>query len=172
MLELVLYNLSSSWLFITIFFVLLFIIGCAIFLATRKFDLRDGKIKTYGLLLNMTNKDIFVLSVIIVRAFVIIYSVVVYQENIYMYLAMIAVISVVLIVTTLKNVFYEIINTIALMALIYFTYTLNNYVVQVESSGSILIIKTILISFAILYTTYISLRGFEDITTNNKNINE
>lgn len=172
MLELVLFNLSSSWLLITTFFVLLFIIGCAIFFATRKFDLRDGKIKTYGLLLNMTNKDIFVLSIIIVRAFIIIYSVVMYQENIYMYLAMIAVISVVLIITTFKNVIYEMINTIALMALIFFTHTLNNYVIQVESSGSVLIIKTILISFAILYTTYISLKGFEDITTNNKNINE
>lgn len=172
MLELVLFNLSSSWLLITIFFVLLFVIGCGIFFATRKFDLRDGKIKTYGLLLNMTNKDIFILSIIIVRAFIIIYSVVMYQENIYMYLAMIAVISVVLIITTFKNVIYEMINTIALMALIFFTHTLNNYVIQVESSGSVLIIKTILISFAILYTTYISLKGFEDITTNNKNINE
>ena len=172
MLELVLFNLSSSWLLITTFFVLLFVIGCGIFFVTRRFDLRDGKIKTYGLLLNMTNKDIFILSIIIVRAFIIIYSVVMYQENIYMYLAMIAVISVVLIITTFKNVIYEMINTIALMALIFFTHTLNNYVIQVESSGSVLIIKTILISFAILYTTYISLKGFEDITTNNKNINE
>lgn len=172
MLELVLYNLSSSWLLITTFLILLFIIGCTIYFFTRKFDLRDGKIKTYGLLLNMTNKDIFVLSTIIVRSFIIIYSVLLYQENIYMYLAMIAVISLVLIVATFKNIIYEMINTVALMALVYFTHTLNNYVIEVESSNSILIIKTILISFAILYTTYISLKGFEDITTNNKNINE
>lgn len=172
MLELVLYNLSSSWLLITMFFILLFFLGCAIYLLTRKFNLKDGKIKTYGLLLNMSDKDVFILSIIIVRSFLVIYSVSFYLENIYMYLMMIAIVSVILIIFTFRDTIYEIINSASLIAVVYFTQTLRNYMIEVDNSESVQIINLILISFAILYTIYILLKAFEDITTNNENINE
>lgn len=172
MLELILYNLSSSWILLTIFFIVLFVIGCTIFLLTKKFNLTDGRIKLYGLLLNINDKDVIILSVIIVRAFLIIYSILFYNSNIYMYLTMIGIISIILIIVSFKDIIYELINTCSLMALIYFNHTLSNYVIEVENSNSVQMIKIILITFAILYTIYILLRGFEDITSNNKNIKE
>lgn len=172
MLELILYNLSSSWLLITVFLILLFLIGCTIFLLTRRFNLREGKIKIYGLLLNMDDRDILILSLIIIRSFLIIFCVLTNSGNIYMNLTMIAISSFLIICVTFKDMIYELINTVSLIALVYFNNTLNNYLIEIESSSSVQIIRIILVAFAILYTIYILLKGFEDITSNNKNINE
>ena len=172
MFELMLYDLSTSWLFIATFLILLFFIGIAIYMVTKDFKLKDGKIKVYGLLLGFRNIDVIYISMIIVRTFIIIYSLVVFNKNVTMYLIMIAMISIIFIFSYLKNIFYEIINTGALMAIVYFANQLNEYLIHIEESNSIKIIKLILICFGVLYTMYIFFREFEDIVTEHENINE
>lgn len=170
--KLILYELSTSWPLITAFLILLFILGCILYIGIKNFKVRDGKIKIYGLLLGLEEKDILAISSAIVRAFLIIFSLIVYQNNINMYLVMIGIISALLIVFSLKNVVYEIINTVALIAIIYFSNQLSNYLINIENSNAVMLIKIVLICFGILYTTYIFLKEIEDITSNHENINE
>ena len=171
MFELILYNLSTSWGLMASFFVFIFIIGCIIYVYTKKFKIEGKRVKVYGLLLNMKNNNILAISIIIVRTFVIIYSLVTYNQNIIYYLLMIGIISGLLIIVYFKNIIYEFLNSIALMTVVYFNYELTNYLINIENTTSIIILKEILISFGVLYTIYLFLKEFEDITSKHENIN-
>ena len=83
---------------------------------------------------------------------------------------MIAIISIIYIVFNLRNVLYEIINAIALIATVYFVHTSNKYILEISSTDAVGIVRNALVAFAIMYTIYVSLRNFEDIITNNENI--
>lgn len=170
--ELILYNLSSSSLLIVVFLITFFILGLLTYSIISKFDLKKGRIKIYGLLLEIRDMDIFILSITVVRIFLIIYYSLIYQNNINMSLIMIGIVSLIYIVFTFKNIIYEILNTISIMAMVYFIHTLSNYLIQVSDSSSVQIIKTVLISFAIMYSIYLLLRGVEDIVENNVNKQE
>lgn len=172
MFELILYNLSSSSLLIVIFLVTFFIVGLTTYWLINKVRLKKGKIKLYGLLLKISDKDTFTLSIIVVRTFLIIYCTLLYQNNVNTSLIMIAIISIIYIMFSFKNIIYEVINTLSIMAVIYFINTLNNYIMQVSNSSSVQIIKTVLIAFTIMYSIYLLLRGVEDIVANNANIND
>lgn len=163
MFELILYNISKSWLLLAAFLILLFIIGCIIYISTKDFKVKNGKIKMYGLLLNMTNKDILIISMIIVRTFLIIYSLIMYEQNLFMYLVMNVIISLLFILFYRKNIIYEIINTIALIMIIYFQDQLASYLVNIEYSSSVQIMRMAVMCFGIVYTVYICLKEFEDV---------
>lgn len=170
--DLILYDLvASKWLIIS-FLAILFISGCTVYFLINNFSLKKRRIKLYGLLLELSDKDILILSVIIIRTFVIIYYLLIPQQNITTSLFMIGMISVIYIILTFNNVIYETINTIALIAVVYFADILNNYLTQVTYSSSVQIIKISLIAFSIMYTVYILFRGIENIVTDNTNIND
>ena len=172
MLELVLYDISTLWGLLASFFILLFTIGVGIYLYTKSFEMKDGKIKIYGLLLSMTRRDILIISTLIVRAFLIIYALIVSNGNVWLYIFMIGFVSAVFIVIYFKNMIYELINSIALMVIVYFSYELKFYLLNIEDSIATQIIRLILVSFGSIYTVYLFLREFEDITLEHENINE
>ena len=171
MFDLVLYNLSTSWGLMAAFLSFIFIVGCVLYIYTRKFKVEGKRVKAYGLLLNMKSSNILVVSIIIVRTFLIIYSLVTYNQNIWYYILMVGLISLLLIIVYFKNIIYEVINSVALMTIIFFNYQLSNYLMNIENTSSIVIVKGILISFGLLYTIYLFLKEFEDITEKHENIN-
>lgn len=170
--ELILYNLISSKLLIITFLATLFTIGCIVYWSISKFRLKKGKIKLYGLLLEISDKDIFVLSLILVRTFIIMYYLIVYQQNVTMSLTMVAIVSIAYIMCNLKNILYESINAIAIMAIIYFMNVLDTYMIEVAKSTSVQIVKLALMAFSIMYTIYISLKSVEDVVSKEKDINK
>lgn len=170
MLELILYNLGLSWKLLVVYLITLFVLGCIWFFAINKFNLRDGKIKMYGLLLGIDNTGAFMLSLHIVRAFLIIYYSIFPSENIEFTLALIAIASIIYIVFDMRNILFEIFNTVSLIVVIYFINSLNTYMLEVENSLSVNIIKIALILFTLMYTIYYLLKNFENITTDNENI--
>lgn len=170
--ELILYNLVSSKSLIITFLATLFAIGCIVYWSISKFRLKKGKIKLYGLLLEISDKDIFVLSLILIRTFIILYYMIIYQENITMSLTMVAIISIIYIICNLRNLLYESINAVAIMAIIYFMNVLDTYMLEVAESTSVQIVKLALMAFGIMYTIYISLRSVEDVVSKEKDINK
>jgi len=171
MFELILYNLSLSWKLLLVYLITLFVLGCIWFFHIKKFDLKDGKIKIYGLLLGINNKGTLILSMHVVRTFLIIYYSIFVPENIELTLALIGIISVIYIVFDMRDIIFEIFNTISLMAVIYFINSLNTYMIEVEATTSIQIIRIALILFTLMYVIYYLLRNFENITSDNENIN-
>lgn len=171
MFDLIVYNLSTSLHLMASFLIFIFIIGCILYLYTRKFKVNGKRVKVYGLLFSTKNKSIIILSTMIIRTFLIIYSIIFFHQNVYYYLVMIGIISTLMIVVYFKNVIYEILNTVGLMTIVYFNYQLSSYLVNVEKTTEIISLKVILMSFGILYTIYLFLREFEEITSKHENIN-
>lgn len=172
MIDLILYDLISSKWLIIIFLTTLFIVGCIIYFFINNFSLKKGRVKLYGILLELSSTDTLILSVTIIRTFLVIYYLIFSSSNVIVSLTMVGIISIIYIAINLDNVIYEIINTLALMAVIYFINILNSYLTEVTYSSYVQIIKVSLIAFAIMYTIYILFRSVEDIVTNNANINE
>lgn len=173
MFELILYNLSTALGLMTTFLVLLFIFGCITFFYIKDFNVNNNiKIKIYGLLFIVNKKDILAISIMFIRTFIIIYALIMCNLSLSFYITMIVIISILFLIFYFKNVIYETINTVALSIIIYFNYQLNDYLVSVDNSTLVQIVRIILIAFSILYTIYLFLKEFEDITTKHKNINE
>jgi len=168
MVELILYNLTLSWKLLLVYLISLFILGCICFFIIRNFNMKDGKIKIYGLLLGINNMGIFTLSLHIVRTFLVLYYSIFYFANIKLAIALIGIVSIIYIVFEMKNILFEIVNTISLMVVIYFINSLNVYMIEVESSFSVQIMRLALTLFTIMYTIYYLLRSFENITTNSE----
>ena len=120
----------------------------------------------------MSNEDVLIISIGVVRTFLIIFSLLVYTTNLNLYITMIAIISFLFIIAYHRNPIYEIINSISLIAIIDFAHQLNEYLINVQNSSSIIIIKSILIAFTVLYTVYLFLKELEEIAANHQNINE
>ena len=164
--ELILYNLSSSKILIIVFLVTFFMIGLFLYWLVNRLRLEKGKIKIHGLLLGINDKGIVVLSMTLVRAFLIIFYTLVYQSNVETTLIMIGVISILYIICSARNILYEIINTGAILAVVYFINALNTYLIEIMYSSSVQIVKITLIAFIIMYTIYLLLKSIEEIIEN------
>jgi len=104
--------------------------------------------------LGINNKGTLILSMHVVRTFLIIYYSIFVPENIELTLALIGIISVIYIVFDMRDIIFEIFNTISLMAVIYFINSLNTYMIEVEATTSIQIIRIALILFTLMYVIY------------------
>lgn len=170
MFELIPYYLSNLKILISTFFILLFIIGCTIYVCTRNFNFKDGKIKLYGLLLHFSDKDIVILSAMVIRLFMIVYCLLTYSENIKLYIALVSVSSLLFIISYFRNLIYEVISSVSLVIIIYFNFQLKTYLVNVENTIGVYSIHLILICFALLYAVYLFLKELEELTTQHENI--
>ena len=172
MFELILYDLGLSLKLLAVFLITLFILGVIFFFIIRKFDMRNGKIKIYGLFMSINNFEAFILSLHIVRVFLIMYYSIVISEDLRLTLSLIGIVSIAYIVFDMRNIIFETLNTISIMIAIYFINFLNTYLIEIEKSMSVELVKIALISFVLMYIIYYLLRNFENITTNNENILE
>ena len=98
MFELILYDLGLSWKLLAVFLITLFILGVIFFFIIRKFDMRNGKIKIYGLFMSINNFEAFILSLHIVRVFLIMYYSIVISEDLRLTLSLIGIVSIAYIV--------------------------------------------------------------------------
>ena len=117
MFNLILYDISTAFTLLASFLILVFIIGTVLFLLTKDFIFKSGRIKIYGMFMNINRRDLTLISSMIVRSYLIIFGLFVPKEQVNMYLIMITIISVIFIVFYMENVIYEIINSIALVVI-------------------------------------------------------
>lgn len=168
--ELVLYYIMESSVLLISFLILTFVLGVICFLTIKKFR-QDSrwKVTFYGLFFKLRDIDLIKLSSITIRTFLVIFSAVVFSKNIYVYLAMIILISLVYIILSLKRFIYELTCAIIQIITVYFIDVLNNYMLEMEYSLSLLIIENSLKVFIIIFALYFFFKNIFDIVEHSNN---
>ena len=77
---------------------------------------------------------------------------------------MIGMSTLIYIICAYKRMIYEIICTIIQIVMIYFIYIINNYMVEIEYTSLVLMIKICLIVFVLILTTYLFFRDIDIIS--------
>lgn len=170
MFGIILNEFSNLFLLIILFFVTILIIsGIFALLTSEKRGFSEKDMKLHGMFVGMNKRSIAMLSAITLRAFLIIFSVCIYNKNIIIYLFMIVVISLLYIILRfdIKGFVFEVINTMAQLAAIYFVSVLKEYIFEINNEYIIIVIKNFLIIFIVMYTIYSYLRNFEDLISRN-----
>lgn len=159
--ELILYYIVESRNLLISFLILTFILGTFAYLSIRKFK-QDKKMKIfiYGLFLKMTNIDIVKLSIVILKTFLVIYATIVTEElNMWLCIAMLAVLTIIYIVCEYKRFIYEIVYTLVQIIIIYLIYLINHYMAEIEQANIILGIKICLVVFELILSVYLLFRN-------------
>ena len=118
------------------------------------------KIFIYGLFLKMTNIDIVKLSIVILKTFLVIYATIVTEElNMWLCIAMLAVLTIIYIVCEYKWFIYEIVYTLVQIIIIYLIYLINHYMAEIEQANIILGIKICLVVFELILSVYLLFRN-------------
>lgn len=164
--ELILYYIMKSRNLLASFLILMFVLGIFSYVAMRNFR-QDKKFKIifYGLFLRMTNIDILKMSIVVVKAFLAFYATIVTDQlMVWLCLIMISISTIIYVVCAYKGMIYEIVCTLMQLAMIYFIYIINDYMVEIEYSPQILMIKICLIVFVLMLTTYLFFRDVDRIS--------
>ncbi|MFR2570356.1 MAG: hypothetical protein ACLS90_01350 [Clostridia bacterium] len=159
--ELILYYIVESRNLLISFLILTFILGTFAYLSIRKFK-QDKKMKIfiYGLFLKMSNIDIVKLSIVILKTFLVIYATIVTEElNMWLCIAMLAVLTIIYIVCEYKRFIYEIVYTLVQIIIIYLIYLINHYMAEIEQANIILGIKICLVVFELILSVYLLFRN-------------
>ena len=169
--ELVLYYIKESRILLLSFLILIFILGVFAYITMRNFRQSSRiKVSFYGFFLGLKNTDIIKLSAVIIKIFLVIYALTITnQQIIFICLVMILILAIIYIILAPKKIINEIVSTLMQMVMIYFVYTINGYMSEIEFSYVILMIKVCLIVFTILFSTYFLLRSIGDIVDNRVN---
>lgn len=164
--ELILYYIKESKNLLISFLILMFVLGILAYIAMRNFR-QDKKFKIffYGLFLRMTNIDILKMSTVVVKTFLAFYATIVTNQLlIWLCLIMICVSTLIYIVCAYKRTVYEIVCTLMQLIMIYFIYIVNSYMLEIEYSPLVLMIKICLIVFVLMLTTYLFFRDIDMIS--------
>ena len=169
--ELVLYYIIESRIFLCSFLIFGFIIGGICFYYMRDFSQeKKSKVILYGLLLQMSNTDIIRISTIIIKAFTVIYgAIILNQTQIIICLIVMILLTIIYCFCSPKRAVYEIICTFIQMIMLYLINIINNYETDVEDTTFLLISKIILICFATIFTIYLFFREIDIISNDREN---
>jgi hypothetical protein len=155
--EIILYYIEQSKSLLISFLILIFFLGVFLYIGIRNFS-QDKKLKViiYGLFLKLNNIDIIKLSIVILKEFLFVYSLMTRETRmIWLCIIMICILTVVYLILARKKIITELLTTGIQLVMIYFIFTMNNYLLEVENSPVILTIKTILTVFALLSIAYL-----------------
>lgn len=167
--EAILYNLGNILTPIIIFLGIVLLIGIIIYIITAKFDIHKKSIRYCGLLSGFNNRQIIILSAIMIRTFLVLYLAFRYEENVYIYLAMIFFVDLVYIVLMHKNILFELINIIAQIIILYLVNTLKEYSIEIIDQMYLTQVIIVLMIFLTLYSIYFALKNFENLLAEKKN---
>ena len=162
MFEAIIYNTTKNIIPISIYMTIIFVVSLILWILTRKFNIHNKLSQYCGLLCGLNNRQILRLSAILIRNFLIIYSLLIYNRNIEIYLIMIILAELVYIILTPQKALFEIINNIAQLICIYLINVLKTYQIEISNEAYITQIEIVLKIFMIIYTTYFFLRNFEE----------
>ena len=108
------------------------------------------------------------ITAIIIRTFLVMFTAIFYTKNILLYLIMIILSSLVYAIFHYRKAIFEIISTSAQIIALYLIHILSNYMIEVSNDPYVLAIKICLIIFIIMYASYFFLKNFEDVITKEK----
>lgn len=169
--ELVLYYITEGKSLLISFLILTFVLGIFAYMAMRNFRQdKKSKVFFYGLFLGLKNMDILKLSTVVIKSFLVVYATIVLEDTLmWMCLIMITILTVIYIICEHRRVIYELVCSSLQIVMIYFIYTLNNYMIEIENTSLILMIRTCLIVMVIILTAYLFFRDIALIAEDRMN---
>ena len=159
--EYLMYNLTEYLMLTLVFFIITLLISITIYSSTKKIDIHKKTTRYFGLISALKNKQVAMLCSVLIRLTLILYSILVYQEDILISIIMILIADLIFIV--LKSSVFEFVNIGAQVFLIYFINVLQEYRIEVADLNYIFLIQLILTSFLILYVLYFAVKNFSEI---------
>lgn len=167
--EAILYYVSANYTLVISFIAIIFGIGIYIFSVTNNYDINKKSIRYCGLLTGFSKKEILILSSIIIRTFIIIYTALIYKKDITSLLILILFSDFIYIILKPKKAFFEIVNILAQVILIYFINVLKTYRIEISDGMFVGQVIIILIGIIIIYSIYFFLRNFEELIKKEQN---
>lgn len=158
-----------------IFFVIFIVLG---YILTRillkeknsKKKLSSKESKFFGIFMELDNKAILSLSVVVTKYIFIIY--VLFNRNdlieIHLYIFLFFSLIYVILTKSIKNLIIELISSFSLYYTIFFSKLLSGYINEIRFTWYIFIGNTLLIIFIFMYSTYFFIRNVDDIVSKNK----
>lgn len=166
--ELILQKLEMVMPILTIYIIVVFIIGICLYLYIRNAKIDKLNLKLHGLLMGFKSYDIFIFSLIVIRTYLIIASVVTYAADVYLYLTMIFIVSFIYIICNIRKALFESISIILQMIVIYLINIIKTYTIEISNDLYVQIVETVLVVFMLIYSLFFFLKNFEDLVEKNK----
>lgn len=169
--ELVLYYIAQSSDLLISFLILVFIIGFICFQIMKNFDQeKKNQVIFYGLFLKIKNTDLIKLSTVFIKTFLVFYTMLVLEEaKIWICLIMIGIITAIYVAVSPKRAVYEIASTTLQVAMIYFIYSINANIIEINDSWVLLIVRTFSITLSLMFSVYLFFREVDIISTDREN---
>ena len=161
--EAILYYVSKNYSVLILFLTLVFSVGIYIYTVTQKFNIHKKSTRYCGLLTGLSNREIIILSSLIIRTYMIIYTSLIYRNDITEFLILIFFADIVYMILKPKKIIFELINITTQTILIYFTNVLKTYRIEVSNEMFVEQIIIILIGISVMYSIYFFLRNFEEL---------
>jgi len=168
--EKILFKVSqNSWVILILLFFLL-AISIVINIITRKLKINKTNISIYGLLLGLSNKDILMISLITIKTVLVICNAWrFYTEEIMVSAVMIFIASIIYMFLCggIKNILFELISTMAQIIAVLLVNELNGYLIEVNNSIYILMIRLLISMFISIYVMFFFIKNFQSVIINN-----
>ena len=156
--EAILYYVSANYTLVISFIAIIFGIGIYIFSVTNNYDINKKSIRYCGLLTGFSKKEILIL-----------YTALIYKKDITSLLILILFSDFIYIILKPKKAFFEIVNILAQVILIYFINVLKTYRIEISDGMFVGQVIIILIGIIIIYSIYFFLRNFEELIKKEQN---
>ncbi len=158
-----------------VFFVIFIFIGYIVSLILlrkekNKKKLSNTKIKIYGLFLQLNNKSIFALSVVLLKYILIIYLLFNRTDLniIHLYILLLFSIIYIIIEKGIKTIISELVSSVALYYSLFFSKLLTGYTNEIRLEWYVILGNTLLILFIFMYSTYFLVKNVDEIVSKNR----
>jgi hypothetical protein len=153
----IMYELTKLLPYFIIFPVLAFILYIGAFILSRK-KLTNENASFYGLFMNLRTVDMVSLSLLFIHYFLIIESIFVTENSIYMFILLfLPMITFNILNFNLIRVIPSLLNSLLIYVLLFFKTIFYSYIIEIQPAWYVIILFIVLCAFVVLYSTYVSL---------------
>ncbi len=160
--------------FILFFAIIILILELGSYLLLRKNErtIKGRKLNLFGLLMELDNRSILAIAILLIRYFFIIFSIIAGDQIIYVHFVILLLLAVAFGVVSLsiKNLIFEIISSVAIYFGLVCSGILASYLVDVRFEWYVFVGNLCLIVFMLLYATFFLLRNINDVVSRTKYI--
>lgn len=169
MMEKILFKFLNNSTMLLTFLALIIFLGIVIMVLTRKLKHNKFNINIYGMLLGLNNREICGIACNFIRTFLVIYNSWIYADDIQFTFIIIAIASIMCILTNprIEKIIFEIANSAAQLISVFLINSLMGYMVDVGQENYVVLIQILLSIFITIYTIYFLMKNFEEIVTKN-----
>lgn len=168
------YN-RQIFLFIILFCIIILLLSVFFKMILIKFNPKGAKLRIYGILLGLSDKDILLFSLLTIRYLFFFYCINynnygTITTDIHFYLLLFPIIIYDLLSKRYFTIFIDFLNTLIIYFALFSKMVFFNYFITINNVWYVGVIMSLLIIFMIIYVTYFYIKDIDYILKNNKYI--